>query len=160
KCPPDIGPNAYAPVSTVRPNASDTPARPMPTLGNVAARMALPHPPNTSQKVPRNSAASCGYMTALPSRADGRRERVSASLTRLWFDREYLRLLHAARADGLAACQCSREGSCFRGHRHGLRPHGNLARGCVRPVGPLVLALVRPQAAARQVDPREQSLCP
>ena len=28
----------------------------MPTLGNVAAKTALPHPPRTSQKVPKNSA--------------------------------------------------------------------------------------------------------
>src|SRR5580765_2456369 len=49
---------AYAMVSTVRPNASATPSRPMPTLGNAAARTALPHPPRTSQNVPMNSADS------------------------------------------------------------------------------------------------------
>src|SRR5262245_29184259 len=58
KCPPEIGPNAYAPVSTVSPNASETPRRPIPTPGKVAASTALPHPPRTSQNVPRNSAAS------------------------------------------------------------------------------------------------------
>src|SRR5262245_13964287 len=58
KCPPEIGPNAYAPVSTVSPNASETPRRPIPTPGKVAASTALPHPPSTSQNVPRNSAAS------------------------------------------------------------------------------------------------------
>src|SRR6266498_824392 len=45
-------------VRTVRPNASDTPTKPMPSPGNPAARTALPHPPNTSQKVPNNSAAA------------------------------------------------------------------------------------------------------
>src|SRR4051812_32105761 len=58
KCPPEIGPSAYAPVSTVNPNASDTPANPIPSCGNAAARTALPHPPSTSQNVPRNSAVS------------------------------------------------------------------------------------------------------
>src|SRR6478672_114904 len=58
KCPPEIGPSAYAPDSTVRPNASDTPSRPMPTSGKAAASTALPHPPRTSQKVPIDSAAS------------------------------------------------------------------------------------------------------
>src|SRR3569833_1507152 len=48
---------ANAIVSTVRPNASDTPSRPMPTLGNAAAITALPQPPSTSQNVPKNSAA-------------------------------------------------------------------------------------------------------
>src|SRR4029077_6367721 len=45
-------------VSTVRPKASATPKSPMPTFGNAAASTALPHPPNTSQKVPINSAAA------------------------------------------------------------------------------------------------------
>src|SRR4051812_3481646 len=63
KCPPEIGPSAYAPVSTVRPNASDTPARPIPTCGNAAANTALPHPPNTSHNVPRNSAETFDNMT-------------------------------------------------------------------------------------------------
>src|SRR5262249_23927467 len=57
-CPPEIGPKAYAPVSTVSPNASETPRRPIPTPGKDAASTALPHPPSTSQNVPRNSAAS------------------------------------------------------------------------------------------------------
>ncbi len=48
---------AKAMVSTVRPKASETPARPMPTSGNAAASTALPQPPNTSQKVPEHSAA-------------------------------------------------------------------------------------------------------
>ena len=47
---------AKAIVSTVRPNASATPSRPMVILGNAAAKTALPHPPRTSQKVPTNSA--------------------------------------------------------------------------------------------------------
>src|ERR1700722_12894593 len=48
---------AYAIVSTVSPNASDTPSSPMPTDGKAAAMTALPHPAKTSQKVPMNSAA-------------------------------------------------------------------------------------------------------
>src|SRR4029079_4322574 len=45
-------------VTTVRPKASDTPTRPMPTSGNFAASTAAPQPPNTSQKVPNNSATA------------------------------------------------------------------------------------------------------
>src|SRR5262245_57106972 len=54
-------PNAYAPVSTVKPNATLTPSRPIPRLlsgRKLAASTAEPHPPRTSQNVPRNSAAS------------------------------------------------------------------------------------------------------
>jgi hypothetical protein len=47
---------AKAIVSTVRPNANDTPKRPIPTLGNAAERTALPHPPSTNQNVPTLSA--------------------------------------------------------------------------------------------------------
>ena len=47
---------AKAMVRTVRPKASATPANPMPSVGKPAARTAAPHPPNTSQKVPKNSA--------------------------------------------------------------------------------------------------------
>src|SRR6267142_6378403 len=43
-------------VKTVRPKASDTPSSPIPTPGNAAASTALPQPPNTSRKVPRDSA--------------------------------------------------------------------------------------------------------
>ncbi len=50
-------PDCKAMVSTVRPNASETPGRPMPTSGNAAARTAAPHPPKVSQKVPISSAA-------------------------------------------------------------------------------------------------------
>src|ERR1700679_377069 len=49
---------AKAMVTTVRPNANETPSRPIPTWGTAAARTALPHPPSTNQKVPINSAAS------------------------------------------------------------------------------------------------------
>lgn len=49
-------PMAKAMVSTVRPKASETPASPIPTSGNAAAKMALPQPAKTSQKVPMNSA--------------------------------------------------------------------------------------------------------
>src|SRR6185295_18636401 len=45
-------------VTTVRPKASDTPTRPMPTSGNFAASTALPQPPKTSQNVPNNSATA------------------------------------------------------------------------------------------------------
>src|SRR4051812_32104891 len=45
-------------VTTVRPKASATPTRPMPTSGNLAASTALPQPPKTSQKVPNNSATA------------------------------------------------------------------------------------------------------
>ena len=68
KCAPETCPTAYAMVSTVRPNARATPRKPMPswipwpvtTLGarNLAAKMALPQPPKTSQKVPSASAPS------------------------------------------------------------------------------------------------------
>src|SRR5580700_525494 len=51
-------PIANAIVSTVRPNASATPRKPIPTLGNPAASTAAPQPPNTSQKVPINSAVA------------------------------------------------------------------------------------------------------
>lgn len=34
----------------------ETPTNPMPNSGYPAAKTALPHPPNTSQKVPINSA--------------------------------------------------------------------------------------------------------
>ncbi|MPN32678.1 hypothetical protein SDC9_180158 [bioreactor metagenome] len=65
KCPPDTCPTAYAMVSTVRPNASDTPIKPMPTSGKPAASTALPHPPSTNQKVPKNSANSLAIMRSL-----------------------------------------------------------------------------------------------
>src|SRR5437870_3400326 len=47
---------AKAIVSTVRPNASETPTNPIPRLGKAAASTALPQPPSTSHKVPMNSA--------------------------------------------------------------------------------------------------------
>jgi hypothetical protein len=47
---------AYAIVRTVRPKAKETPAKPIPSSGNAAANTALPHPPNTNQNVPTNSA--------------------------------------------------------------------------------------------------------
>src|SRR5271168_129618 len=43
-------------VRTVRPKARATPRKPMPRAGNAAARTAAPHPPKTSQNVPKNSA--------------------------------------------------------------------------------------------------------
>src|ERR1700733_2622199 len=49
---------AKAMVTTVRPNANETPSKPIPTWGKAAARTALPHPPSTNQNVPMNSAAS------------------------------------------------------------------------------------------------------
>jgi hypothetical protein len=50
-------PIANAIVNTVKPNASATPSKPIPTSGNAADNTALPHPPNTNQNVPMNSAA-------------------------------------------------------------------------------------------------------
>src|SRR5262245_21918597 len=44
-------------VSTVNPNANATPSSPIPTSGNPDEIIALPHPPNVSQKVPMASAA-------------------------------------------------------------------------------------------------------
>ena len=69
---PEICPTAKAMVSTVSPNASETPSRPMPTFGNAAASTALPQPPKTSQKVPKNSAPSCRVFIAIASAASGR----------------------------------------------------------------------------------------
>src|SRR5688572_7231023 len=43
-------------VRTERPKAKDTPSNPIPTCGKAAASTALPHPPSTSQRVPKNSA--------------------------------------------------------------------------------------------------------
>src|SRR3546814_4594474 len=43
-------------VTTVKPKARATPAKPMPGSGTAAASTALPQPPRTSQKVPTNSA--------------------------------------------------------------------------------------------------------
>ena len=47
---------AYAVVSTVKPEARDTPNSPILTWGKAAASTALPQPPNTNQKVQRNAA--------------------------------------------------------------------------------------------------------
>src|SRR4051812_42864929 len=78
KCPPEIGPSAYAPVNTVSPNASDTPANPIPNSGNAPASTALPHPPRTSQKVPRNSLVSLeGIEISSESQTPGETARVS-----------------------------------------------------------------------------------
>src|SRR6185436_12452700 len=73
KWPPEIGPSAYAPDSTVRPKANDTPSSPIPTSGKAAASTALPQPPRTSQNVPMNSAVSLevtahSFAGATPSR--------------------------------------------------------------------------------------------
>src|SRR5438876_368085 len=56
KCAPEIGPTAYAMVRTLSPNASATPAKPMPRPGKAAASTALPQPPSTNQNVPHSSA--------------------------------------------------------------------------------------------------------
>jgi hypothetical protein len=42
--------------NTVSPKARATPAKAIPSFGKPAASTALPHPPKTSQKVPKNSA--------------------------------------------------------------------------------------------------------
>src|SRR5689334_8599655 len=44
-------------VTTLSPNANDTPTRPIPTCGKPAAITALPQPANVSQNVPIASAA-------------------------------------------------------------------------------------------------------
>src|SRR5215203_5198198 len=49
-------PMEYAIVSTVRPKASETPNKPIPTCGNPAAMTAEPQPANVSQNVPIASA--------------------------------------------------------------------------------------------------------
>ncbi len=66
KWPPEMWPTAYAIVSTVRPNASDTPTNPIPSPGKAAASTALPQPPNTSHAVPRNSAPSLFVISMSP----------------------------------------------------------------------------------------------
>src|SRR6266436_9359221 len=54
-------------VTTLSPNARDTPTRPMPTWGKPAAITALPHPANVSQNVPIASAAYFfGSISGLP----------------------------------------------------------------------------------------------
>src|ERR1700727_744749 len=53
---PETWPMAKAMVRTVRPKAKATPTKPIPRLGKAAASTALPQPPRTSQKVPKNSA--------------------------------------------------------------------------------------------------------
>src|SRR5882757_10680565 len=45
-------------VRTDKPKASATPTKPIPSSGKAAESTALPHPANTSQKVPTNSAAA------------------------------------------------------------------------------------------------------
>src|ERR1700730_15827003 len=63
---PETWPIAYAMVKTVRPNASETPTNPMPSVGNAAANTALPQPPRTSQRVPMNSATKRLDMAEFP----------------------------------------------------------------------------------------------
>ncbi|GAA3630228.1 hypothetical protein GCM10022200_11170 [Microbacterium awajiense] len=64
KCAPETGPHAYAPTTTVRPNAKATPTKPTPSglaaspYGNPDANSAVPTPPKTSSRVPRASATS------------------------------------------------------------------------------------------------------
>ena len=58
KWPPEMCPNAYAPVSTASPNASATPSRPTPTSSKRALSTAVPQPANTNQNVPISSTAS------------------------------------------------------------------------------------------------------
>jgi len=43
-------------VRTVIPKANETPMKPIPDSGNLAAKIALPQPPKTNQNVPKNSA--------------------------------------------------------------------------------------------------------
>jgi hypothetical protein len=54
-------------VTTLNPNANDTPTSPMPTCGNAAAITALPQPAKVSQNVPIASAAHfLEFMTFFP----------------------------------------------------------------------------------------------
>ena len=58
KWPPEMWPTAYAITTTVSPKARATPSQPTPTSELVVARTAVPQPPKTRTKVPRNSAVS------------------------------------------------------------------------------------------------------
>src|SRR5262245_33308715 len=54
-------------VTTLSPNAKDTPTRPIPTSGKPAAMTALPHPAKVSQNVPIASAVYFFvFITRLP----------------------------------------------------------------------------------------------
>ncbi len=53
-------------VTTVKPKASETPSRPIPTPGKAAAITALPQPPKVSQNVPIASAASLRVSMIVP----------------------------------------------------------------------------------------------
>src|SRR5262249_13867379 len=55
---PATAPIAQAIAPPLKPNASATPRTPTPNCGNPADNTAAPHPPNTSQNVPKNSAAN------------------------------------------------------------------------------------------------------
>ena len=52
---------AKAIVSTVRPKASETPSRPMPTSGKAAASTALPQPPNRAKRCPGIPLRTCSF---------------------------------------------------------------------------------------------------
>jgi MFS family permease len=74
---------ALAMVISVRPKASATPSRPMPSwtpsqVRNLAAMTALPQPPSTSQKVPMNSAPSFFIPASFARRAPPRTGRGAA----------------------------------------------------------------------------------
>src|SRR5512146_1456226 len=71
-------PMANAMVRTVSPNARATPRNPMPNDGKAAARTALPHPPNTSQNVPKNSATALFPKGIVTSFAPAPRRRVES----------------------------------------------------------------------------------
>src|ERR1700722_5371438 len=76
---PETWPMAKAMVRTVKPKARATPAKPMPNCGYAAAITALPQPPKTSQKVPKNSAVArlerCIVLPALSCEMDFLREK-------------------------------------------------------------------------------------
>src|SRR5690606_19639610 len=90
---------AKAMVSTVRPKASETPSRPMPTSGKAAASTALPQPPSTSQKVPKNSAAYFFMFLDLliPNGAVASQQRARTGLARAGQPRAY-----ATQNDGMS----------------------------------------------------------
>jgi hypothetical protein len=63
-------PSAYAPVTTVSPNAMETPTKPIPRFVSgrkFEAITAAPHPPNTSQNVPRKGAPSRRPIVSIPN---------------------------------------------------------------------------------------------
>src|SRR5258708_20951483 len=74
---------AKAMVSTGSPKARAKPTNPIPRPGNAAASTALPQPPKTNQKVPRNSARD-RFVRVI--RHSSYRNRISQMGFALWID--------------------------------------------------------------------------